>query len=146
MTSTMDFSADLAGVSKSVDSDVDAIVRLVRQKDGREADAPVRLTNAPDSVDVHSGGGGQADVSFKQVSSRSPYRKPSKRRTTVESTLAEAVALEDVTTRLRRDTDELLTEAALRQKLKKQIPATRQDIIEAALQDWFRRQSYRTDE
>jgi len=50
--------------------------------------------------------------------------------------------LENVTTRLRRTTNELLTEAALRQRLKKESPSTRQDIVEAALGDWFRKHGY----
>jgi hypothetical protein len=50
--------------------------------------------------------------------------------------------LENVTTRLRQKTNELLTESALRQRLKKESPSTRQDIIEAALADWFRTHGY----
>lgn len=65
-------------------------------------------------------------------------------RPSAKQVLDEHVALENVTTRLRRETNELLTEAALRQRLKKETPATRQDIVEEALQDWFRKHSYGT--
>jgi hypothetical protein len=50
--------------------------------------------------------------------------------------------LENITTRLRRTANELLTEAALRQRLKKESPSTRQDIVQEALEDWFRKRGY----
>jgi hypothetical protein len=48
----------------------------------------------------------------------------------------------NVTTRLSAETNELLTEAALRQKLKRARPNTRQDIIEAAVGEWLQRHGY----
>lgn len=50
--------------------------------------------------------------------------------------------MENVTTRLSRETNERLTEAALRQKLKKLEPDTRQGIIEAAVREWLKREHY----
>ena len=48
----------------------------------------------------------------------------------------------NVTTRLSAETNELLTEAALRQKLKRVAPNTRQDIIETAVCQWLAHQGY----
>jgi hypothetical protein len=50
--------------------------------------------------------------------------------------------LQNVTTRLSHETNSQLTEAALRQRLNKATPATRQDIIEEAVQDWLRHHGY----
>ena len=140
MSSPKDFSADLAAVSKTVKTDVDTIIKLVRQKDARGGDSSTEATQ-PDE-NVGSRFNERATTSSNEPPSQMNRRKPAKLRTTNESLLTEQVVLENVTTRLRRDTNELLTEAALRQKLKKEVPATRQDIIEAALQDWFRRHGY----
>ena len=68
------------------------------------------------------------------ASPKSGQRSLRPRKSTVPAA-AEGIPLENVTTRLRHDTNERLTEAALHQKLKKVRPNTRQDIIEAALQD-----------
>jgi hypothetical protein len=49
---------------------------------------------------------------------------------------------QNITTRVCQQTNELLSEAALRQKLKKLKPDSRQDIIETALFEWFQRNLY----
>jgi hypothetical protein len=71
-------------------------------------------------------------------------RAVSKQRARTAHTLAEYAdaVLENVTTRLPRDTNERLTDAALRQRLKKVEPATRQDIINEALKEWLERKGY----
>jgi hypothetical protein len=119
----------------TVSNDVDAILKLVRQKEERGGDLP-QQTPKPEKIEV------APEVADTPPPSK--VKKPRTTRTRVASTsaLAEQIVLENVTTRLRRDTNELLTEAALRQKLKKEDPSTRQDIIEEALQDWFQRQAY----
>jgi len=48
----------------------------------------------------------------------------------------------NVTTRLTAETNDRLTEAALRQRLKKVAPATRQEIMEQAVQEWLVRHGY----
>lgn len=63
-------------------------------------------------------------------------------RAAIQKEAAEPVPWQNVTTRLTRKTNELLSEATLHQRLKKTTPATRQEIIEAALQDWFKRHGY----
>lgn len=56
--------------------------------------------------------------------------------------LSSSSARKNVTTRLSPETDQLLTEAALRQKLKHASPNTRQDIIEIAVGEWLKRHGY----
>lgn len=48
----------------------------------------------------------------------------------------------NVTTRMSEEINQQLTEAALRQKLKRVAPDTRQDIIEEAVVDWLRKHGY----
>lgn len=50
----------------------------------------------------------------------------------------------NVTTRLSNHLNESLTEAALRQKLSKQQPDTRQDIIEVAVREWIQRNGHQS--
>jgi hypothetical protein len=133
MSKANDFSDDLADVKHKVSSDVDAILKLVRQTEGRDSIQPSPQPENSDPTPL--------------AAAKSPPSKPAKPRTartplTPGPTLTEQVVLENVTTRLRRETNELLTEAALRQKLKKETPSTRQDIIDTALQDWFLRNGY----
>jgi hypothetical protein len=134
MSKAKDFSEDLANVSKAVATDVDAIVKIVREKTGEgEKQEP---NNARDQTNQVAP---PAVVPASPCASSQRTLRP--RKSNVAS-VAEGVPLENVTTRLRRDTNERLTEAALRQKLKKDRPNTRQEIIEEALQDWLRRQGY----
>lgn len=61
---------------------------------------------------------------------------------TRQTVAASRGGLQNVTTRLTPETNELLTRAALQQQLKKVQPATRQDIIEEALGEWLKRRGY----
>ncbi len=137
MSKAKDFSEDLAIVSKAVASDVDAIVKIVRQKDAGEGEShePLPLA-APIIPDMPS--------AASSVTPRTMNQRTMRVRKSNLPAPVEGIPLDNVTTRLRRDTNELLTEAALHQKLKKVHPNTRQDIIEEALQDWLRRHSYLT--
>lgn len=135
MNKAKDFSDDLADVSDKVSNDVDAILKIVRQKEDRGGDSPQQKLEAT-----------RANTAAAEPQS-SPAPKTNKGRTAKtrpkpQPVPADQVLLENVTTRLPRETNELLTEAALRQKLKKREPSTRQAIVEAALQDWFRNNGY----
>ena len=136
MSRPTDFSNDLAVVSETVKTDVDAIIKLVRQKDAREGDSRLLPISSDHTTDP-----GPANETHATQPKPSRHR-PSRVRTIGAPSLEQQVILENVTTRLRRETNERLTEVALRQKLKKEDPATRQDIIEAALQEWFQRHGY----
>jgi hypothetical protein len=142
MSKAKDFTQDLADVSQTIDTDVDAIIKLVRQKDGRVGESNPSLDQPPKTNSAPAANDSCPSNEPTQDSPRPAKRKLTKVRTKTEPPLSQQVVLENVTTRLRRETNELLTEVALRQKLKKIEPATRQDIIEVALQDWFRRNGY----
>ena len=147
MSRPTDFTEELADVSQTVDTDVDAIIKLVRNKDAREGEPTVKVVPPSKKAAFPLPDEPQTTKAGKLVPSNQAKRKLSLDHTGNKASLTQQVILENVTTRLRRNTNALLTEAALRQKLKKVVPATRQDIIEAALQDWFRRHNYSgTDE
>jgi hypothetical protein len=135
MSKAKDFSEDLANVSKAVATDVDAIVKIVREKDAGEGEKqePNSARDQTNQVTL---------AAVVPASPRASSQRTLRPRKSNVAAVAEGIPLENVTTRLRRDTNERLTEAALRQKLKKDRPNTRQDIIEEALQDWLRRQGY----
>jgi len=140
MSRPTDFSSDLAVVSETVKTDVDAIIKLVRQKDAKEGDSRPLPIQSDQSTNPRT-------TDQIQVLQSKPSRHCASRvRTVSDQSLEEQVVLANVTTRLRRETNERLTEVALRQKLKKEDPATRQDIIEAALQEWFQRHGYTSSE
>jgi hypothetical protein len=137
-----DMADELQTLSATVENDVGRYVQLLRH-DARTA-APrsprsvkVTATNLPQTLEVREPAVGEPpDVPTRESRPRSePRLRP-------KAQLAQPVILENVTTRLRRETNELLTEAALRQRLKKETPATRQDIVEEALQEWFRKRGY----
>jgi hypothetical protein len=138
-----DFSGDLASISATVERDVGAFMKLVPEEQTENPRQSTRQNeNACPAQEQQRG----------EVDAESPLpattNNPTRQRSKPESKPAadEPIILLNVTTRLRRETNELLTEAALRQRLKKQAPATRQDIVEHALQEWFRRQGYRCEE
>jgi len=135
MSKAKDFSEDLAIVSKAVATDVDAIVKIVRQKDAGEGEMQHSR-----SVDEQSTR--EVPVAVSPAQPHASSQRTLRPRKSNVSQAPEGIPLDNVTTRLRRDTNERLTEAALRQKLKKERPNTRQDIIEEALQEWLRRHGY----
>jgi hypothetical protein len=134
MNRTKDFSSEIESISTSVDSDVGNLMKLIRKEaavvskatERAEASTPKQEEKHPQSESVPQ---------EKETQSRRSRPQP-------KATLSDDIILETVTTRLRLETNELLTEVALRQRLKKCAPASRQDIIEAALKDWFRSQGY----
>jgi hypothetical protein len=141
MSRAKDFSSDLESISSMVEKDVGAFMKLVREEHApkpstseqpsvpqSESSAPMRGSDAPEQ-------------NAPTLANERKFRRNA--RTKSKLAAEEQVILENVTTRLRRETNELLTEAALRQRLKNETPATRQDIVEEALQDWFRKHSYR---
>jgi hypothetical protein len=139
-----DFSDDLAVLDSSVRGEVDTILKLVREKEGKHERRPEEALPANSVATADST---EPDQSARLLPDREENVSRKTRRTATRSApssgTAEQVVLENVTTRLSRQTNELLTEAALRQKLKKETPSTRQDIVEAALQEWFRKHGYR---
>lgn len=143
MNKQPDFGNDLANLNDSVTAAVGDVLQVLQQQRtasgsivAKQAEVPPKnKTNDTSAV---------VEAEVEQPTAASSHRR---QRTTSRSRLTPTVErdepLENVTTRLRQKTNELLTEAALRQRLKKESPSTRQDIIEAALSDWFRKHGYR---
>jgi hypothetical protein len=142
MAKPKDFSDDLAVLDASVKGEVDTILKLVREK---EKEVP-RPDTASDEGTVTPPFSSVEQVRSQERDHQEASPKKVRRNTArpTAPVLHEQAVLENVTTRLRRETNELLTDSALRQKLKKESPSTRQDIIEFALQDWFWKHGYRS--
>ncbi len=140
MNSRKDFAQDLESLSAAVETDVSRVVTLLRNDQPATARGSQLVTTKPTSR--------QTPTEESDAVSHPPAEPPStQRRTTAEkprnkAAVGNEVILENVTTRLQRETNEQLTEAALRQKLKKLTPATRQDIFNEAVRDWLRKHGY----
>lgn len=137
-----DFGRDLAILNEGVTTEVGDVLQALRQKKtaGRTSVvSPSKAAAMPATVP-------EADAVNAADATAAP-RQPARtaNRSRLKPVVERDTVLENVTTRLRRETNELLTEAALRQRLKKTTPATRQDIIETALGDWFRKHGYRLE-
>lgn len=149
MNKQPDFGDDLAALNDSVAAEVGDVLQVLQQKRSATKPASVPITPEPLKASVESAADASA-VSEQPASSHSMARRQrSPGRSRLMPTVEREEPLENVTTRLRQKTNELLTEAALRQRLKKETPSTRQDIIETALVDWFRKHGYlrnRTDD
>ena len=134
-----DFADDLSSLAVGVKAEVGDMLQVLRDRKTPGATKVVALKDAS-AVTVKVS---KATTSEQGAEGQEPKRRTQDSRTRVKTIADEPVVLENVTTRLRRDTNALLTESALRQKLKKELPDTRQDIIEAALDAWFRQLGYR---
>jgi hypothetical protein len=140
MNKHLDFGNDLAALDENVNTAVGDVLQVLHHKRTarnqtivrKEEDKPVVSTTSPD----------QTEVPAQTTDSTAPRRQRSQSRTRFSPIVERDEFLANVTTRLSLRTNELLTEVALRQRLKKNTPATRQDIIEAALVDWFRKHGY----
>jgi hypothetical protein len=130
-----DFASDLAAVHSEVADDVGGIMDGVK---ARKASKATRLDPVQESLAERP----------QETQTTIPERpKPERQRRIRSAPPAEPevrAVLENVTTRLHRETNELLTEASLHQRLKKLTPATRQDIIETAVQEWLQANGYLT--
>lgn len=134
-----DFGNDLSALSDNVAAEVGDVLEALRQRKATSQSAKPTSTEATvKPVDSNI----QVTDSGEQTGDGKPRRSRIVTRSRLKPIVERDEPLENVTTRLRRCTNELLTEAALRQRLKKEAPATRQDIVESALADWFRKHGY----
>jgi hypothetical protein len=143
MSKQPDFGNDLAALNDNVTAAVDDVLQVLQQK--RTANRSIAGNTNQDAAAKHETNGASLvveAVTAQPAAASSPRRQRSISRSRLTPTVEHDEPLENVTTRLRQKTNELLTEAALRQRLKKESPATRQDIVEAALGDWFRKHGY----
>lgn len=120
------FSDDLRAIQGEVEADVGTILEIAKRERGSR---PL----GPESNQSFTADKPAADRRSHRTRKQAPAQRPEQ---------SDPPVLQNVTTRLSRETNLLLTEAALRQRLKRVTPATRQDIIEAALLLWLRETGY----
>lgn len=142
MSKQPDFGEDLAALNHSVSAEVGDVLQVLQQKRSAKKPASVPTTPEPPKVPVESNADAMALPEQPAASPAIARRQRSASRSRLVPASERDEPLENVTTRLRQRTNELLTEAALRQRLKKETPSTRQDIVEAALIDWLRKHGY----
>jgi hypothetical protein len=118
------FSDDLAQVKDGMD-DVGDIVKLIRER---------RPTNTIEPPKEHRHSTAVANQ-HRQLPPSPTRSKPNR----LDDTRP---GLQNVTTRLTPETNDLLTKAALKQELNDLKPNTRQDIIEVAVREWLKRNGY----
>jgi len=115
------FGDELKSIDEEVSSDVDKILKLAKYQSKSKTN-PIPNDESAENSTIPRGAN---DRSHSRSRTISPEQTKELR--------------ENVTTRLTLETNERLTEAALRQKLSKRKPDSRQDIIEAAVIDWLKR-------
>jgi hypothetical protein len=125
-----DFASELVVLQSEVAADVGGILDTLKAR---------KATQATAADTPHK----QENYTREKVQPRPARTRTSPRlRSTPNREAQQAVILENVTTRLSRETNELLTQASLHQRLKKRAPSTRQDIIEEAVQQWLSANGY----
>jgi len=140
MNKQPDFGNDLAALQLSVTAEVGDVLHALQNK--RSATRSPTIKKEEPQGPSSPPNANQLDGPAPSTGAPAPRRSRPASRSRLVPAVDRDEPLENVTTRLRQRTNELLTEAALRQRLKKENPATRQDIVEAALCDWFRKQGY----
>jgi hypothetical protein len=141
MNKQPDFGNDLAALNKNVSAEVGDVLQALQEKRTGNRPAIVKKENDPATEPVESTADAAVTPDRGPVTNL-PRRPRSASRSRLVPKVDREEAQKNVTTKLSLRTDELLTEAALRQRLKKEYPATRQAIVEVALQDWFRKNGY----
>lgn len=141
MNKQPDFGTDLAILNENVTAEVGDVLQALEQKRTASRSTVVRKKEEP-AAEPPKPTADTATTPEQPTATSLPRRQRSSSRSRLTVSVEQDEPVENVTTRLRRKTNELLTEAALRQRLKKEHPATRQDIVEAALTDWFRKHGY----
>ena len=141
MSKRADFSSDVAAVKATTDSEVASLLKLVgHESGGALPSATPRSDNDPKPLASPETRPVKLKGDVRPVAPEVTIRPPTKPKSSPKAD--EEMVLQNVTTRLTRETNELLTEAALRQKLAKRKPDTRQDIMEVALIAWFKAIGY----
>jgi hypothetical protein len=141
MNKRPDFGTDLANLNENVSTEVGNVLQALRQQKTESRPVPVPNKEEPIAEPLQATAIGAA-TSEQPAAPPAPRRPRSASRSRLTPIIERNEPLENVTVKLRRQTNELLTEAALRQQLKKESPLYRQDIVEAALTEWFRKHGY----
>ncbi len=142
MNKQPDFGKDLAALNDSVAAEVGDVLQALRQKQAAKRAVIVKKGETMTQEQPQTAVDAAEEKPQETATSHAVRRSRPAQRSRLKPVIEREDSLENVTTRLRSQTNELLTEAALRQRLRKESPATRQDIIEAALGDWFRKHGY----
>lgn len=144
MSKQPDFGNDLAALNDNVTAAVDDVLQALQQKRSTKQPMAIQRKEALPADAVQPTVQDLAVKPEPATASNAPRRQRFAGRSKLAVTIEEDEPLDNVTTRLRRSTNALLTEVALRQRLKKVAPDSRQAIIEAALHDWYRKHNYRS--
>src|SRR5436305_1522416 len=138
MDNRSDFEGDLEAVKDDIETNVAEILQVLgsRQESANPANyrRAERAENSRESTLV-VGDGFSASHTDKM-------KTPKRRADSQPEPIAVLSPMVNITTRLSITTNNLLTEAALRQRLKKVSPCTRQAILEAALKAWLHKNGY----
>ena len=127
------FSEDLVAMRDQVATELDGILAAV--KDQRQPTAKLVAKRTPPT---------DATIDPVPTETAPPPSAPKRSRPAAEPTPDQAI-WENVTTRLTRETNRRLTEAALKQRLRQAKPDTRQGIIEEAVRLWLDKQKLPQD-
>jgi hypothetical protein len=143
MDKRLDFGQDLATLTENVDAGVGDVLELLRQKraSGRKVVA-IKGENMGNEAERAAADSASAESQNEAAQSDRRRRARTQVLPRTKSTLQDQIVKANFTTRLRPETKELLEEAKLRQKLKRQLPDGYEEIIDEALQDWFRKNGY----
>lgn len=142
MNKRPDFGTDLETLNDSVTAEVGDVLQVLKQKRTARSSVAASEAEEPEKIPLEKAAREEGAPKETAAPQRHMHRQRPARRSRLVPTINRDEPLENVTTRLRQRTNERLTEAALRQRLKKESPATRQEIVEAALGDWFRKHGY----
>lgn len=126
------FESDLNAIAYEVDTSLEGMVQALSGSKSASIKAHRRQRDK-NMTETEN----QSNEESVVASVKGPRRRSSK-----SSLTPEPAVLVNVTTRLSRETNELLTEASLHQRLKRVTPNTRQDVIEVALREWYERNGY----
>lgn len=127
------FSEDLVAMRDQVANELDGILAVVKDQRRPSAKLVAKPTPPTDATD--------------NPNPAEPVTPPSapKRSRPAAEPMPEPAIWENVTTRLTRETNRKLTEAALKQRLRRAKPDSRQGIIEEAVRHWLDKRKHPQD-
>lgn len=138
MAKKPNFANELDSIANSVEADVDRVINILRDGNSPQSTAVDRSkvpSHRKSTLTTEAKRHDRSDGK-RQMQPLPVHRQP------IDDVAEEERILENVTTRLTRNTNQRLTEAALRQRLAKRTPDSRQAIIETAVNDWLERNGY----
>lgn len=146
MNKRPEFGDDLKVLTTDVETNVAGMLQLLNngQRDSTQSTKPQGATKLVNEAQLLANEVSN-DAGPKQRSN-AKRRLASHARQALKAPEEAPIPLVNVTTRLTHAVNQLLTEASLRQRLKRTQPASRQDIIEEAIRVWLIDQGYLTSD